>query len=1214
MSHARDPIPQWQWEFIDPGPRPDVSVVICAYGKVRMTLDCLWAIHEAQLANSALVEVIVVDDASPDDTTIQLAKLRGLQLVTLTENGGYLRAANRGIEAARGRHILMLNNDTLPQGRWIDPLLETMQTRGALAVGSKLVFADGTVQEAGGIIFSDGSGWNFGRGGDPDNPAFRYERRVDYCSAASLLIDGEFLRARGGFDVRYAPAYYEDTDACFAVREVGGEVWFQPSSVVVHLEGQSHGTDENSGLKRYQVLNRETFITRHATALRQQQPPGAEHVMVARERVRSRVIVVDNEVPTADRDSGSLRLFSIMRGLVRDGYGVTFLPVNGWRRPPYTRRLEAEGVEVLGTEDTWWPHLESLKESVSHVWLSRPDVTQRYLSKFGEVLPNARIVYDTVDLHFLREQRAADVGTQFGEAPDAKATRQLEIGLMKSVDDVVVVSPVEQQLLIDEEGIAAAIVPNVHTTVDNWASPNGREGILFVGNFRHPPNADGVQWLVDEVMPSVWEHNPELRLRIIGPDAPAEILSLNDDPRIDVLGWVPDLAPFYASSRVVVAPLRFGAGLKGKVGEALSHGVASVLTPVAAEGMPLVSGEHALIEEEPLAFASAIAVVCADDVLWQRLSTQGRQLIAQNYSPVAVRTAVRTLLGGAVDGVSDETVGATALPLRSLESAERYIADADRERSRLRVQLTDAKRAGELLTEQIERLRSDAFAEVGSEVGAEGKGHVAMSPALAPSDRGSDDVRDILTRALTQASAAREVQAGRSYRIAQGWSRLRRRTSSDGVPAGVNPEHLAALAVSGLFDSRWYRANYPDVAAAGVDPFEHYTTQGWREGRSPGPAFDTAWYLATYPDVAESDIDPAVHYVVWGWQEGRRPTSWALPIGTAAAVPAAPEPVPEPAPEPVYEPEPEFLPEPAVVVGSVTTEPREPLVFEELEVLDVPGVRILHVHGFKCAGTTFNWILERNYPGRVRYVESESIGRRLPWQRIRDEVDLSDARAVTSHLTTVPDVDAGLAAITVAFVREPLARLISAYRFEQRSTSPRFPGEPFANYLRRIVNTVESNYQSRLLSPQHFVASGPFLGWQLDPHLIDLDRPDLFVGVVERFDESMVLLEHRLASLGITFDGAYQLAENVSSGVFPTEPGWSGETRLADYDRLLHRRADTILSAQLGSLPDAEGALAEYRARCDALRESDPQVSLPENAQWTYLPPVGGEPAGRKTS
>ena len=1199
MSHARDPIPQWQWEFIDPGPRPDVSVVICAYGKVPMTLDCLWAIHEAQLANSARVEVIVVDDASPDDTSIRLAKIRGLQLVTLTENVGYLRAANRGIEAARGRHILMLNNDTLPQGRWIDPLLETMQSRGALAVGSKLVFADGTVQEAGGIIFSDGSGWNFGRGGDPDGPAFRYERRVDYCSAASLLIDGEFLRARGGFDERYAPAYYEDTDACFAAREAGGEVWFQPSSVVVHLEGQSHGTDENSGLKRHQVINRETFIERHAAALREQQPPGAEHVMVARERVRSRVIVVDNEVPTADRDSGSLRLFSIMRGLVRDGYGVTFLPVNGWRRPPYTRRLEAEGVEVLGTEDTWWPHLEALKDSVSHVWLSRPDVTHRYVSKFREVLPNARIVYDTVDLHFLREQRAVAVGTEFGEAPDAKATRKLEIGLMKSVDDVVVVSPVEQQLLIDEEGIATAVVPNVHTTLENWASPSGRDGILFVGNFRHPPNADGVQWLVDEVMPSVWEHDPQLRLRIIGPDAPAEIMALDDDPRIDVLGWVPDLAPFYASCRVVVAPLRFGAGLKGKVGEALSHGVASVLTPVAAEGMPLVSGEHALIEAEPLAFASAIAVVCADDVLWQRLSTQGRQLIAQNYSPAAVRTAVRSLLGGESEDASDESGGTAALPLPSLESAERYIAEADRERSGLRAQLTDAKLAGDVLTEQIERLRSAALAGVGDE----SRGYVATSPALAPTDRGSDDVRDILTRALTEASAARDVQAGRSYRIAQRWGRLRRRASTGGTPVGASPEHLAALAVSGLVDPRWYRANYPDVAAAGVDPFEHYTTQGWREGRSPGPAFDTTWYLATYPDVAESDIDPAVHYVVWGWQEGRRPTSWALPIGVATqAAVSASEPVVIVEPEPAFEP---------VVVSVVTTQPRE----QEAPEVDARGVRLMHVHGFKCAGTTFNWILERNFPGQVSYVESESIGRRLPWQRIRDEVDLANARAISSHLATVPDADAdadsGLAAITVAFVREPLARLISAFRFEQRSASPRFPGESFANYLRRVVNTVESNYQSRLLSPQHFGVSGPFLGWQLNPHLIDLDRPDLFIGVVERFDESMVLLEHRLASMGITFDGAYESPENVSRGEFPTEPGWSGVNRLVDFDRILHRRADRHLSAQLSSLPDAGGALAEYRARCDELRECGPQVSLPENAQWTYLPPVGGEPAGR---
>ena len=286
-------IPFWKWEFHDVGPQPDVSVVICAYGKVGMTMECLWSIHEAQGSNSAQVEVIVVDDASPDDTTAVLSQLRGLKLVTLTSNEGYLGAANRGIEVASGRHILLLNNDTLPQGRWIDPLLETLEQRGAGAVGARLVFDDGSVQEAGSIIFSDGSGWNYGRGMRPDDPRVGYERRVDYCSAAALLVDGTLLRNRGGFDERYRPAYYEDTDLCFAIREAGREVWYQPASIVVHLEGQSHGTDTASGVKKHQAINQAVFRARHAAALELQQEPGPASVGVARERVRGRVIVIE---------------------------------------------------------------------------------------------------------------------------------------------------------------------------------------------------------------------------------------------------------------------------------------------------------------------------------------------------------------------------------------------------------------------------------------------------------------------------------------------------------------------------------------------------------------------------------------------------------------------------------------------------------------------------------------------------------------------------------------------------------------------------------------------------------------------------------------------------------------------------------------------------------------------------------------------------------
>jgi len=1247
-------VPFWKWEFHDVGPRPDVSVVICAYGKVGMTLECLWAIHESQGSNAARVEVIVVDDASPDDTTAVLAQLRGLKLVSLTSNEGYLGAANRGIEAASGRHILLLNNDTLPQGRWIDPLLETLERRGAGAVGCKLVFDDGSVQEAGSIIFSDGSGWNYGRGMRPDDPRVGFERRVDYCSAAALLVDGTFLRDRGGFDERYRPAYYEDTDLCFAIREAGREVWFQPASIVVHLEGQSHGTDTASGIKKHQAINRDVFRARHAAALELQQEPSPESVGVARERVRGRVIVVDNEVPTPDRDSGSLRQFSLMQSMVDSGWGVTFLPVNGWRREPYTSRLERAGIEVLGTQDQWWSHLAEVAPSVTHVWLSRPNVTRDFLDKFRAALPEATIVYDTVDLHFLREQRGAEVLHDPSAESASRRLRQLEVGLMRQADRVVVVSPVEQALLRDEERVEADVVPNVHQRHHGWVSPTSRDGLLMVGSFRHPPNVDAAKWLASEIMPLVRQQRPDVTLRLVGADAPPSVLALAELDGVEVVGWVADLTPEYARARVIVAPLRFGAGLKGKVGEALAYGVPLVLTPVAAEGMDLVHEQHALVHEDPAGFASSVVRLIDDDSIWRILSAGGREFAAARYSPEAVGPMVRRIL----ENHEGEQAAVEMLPGVEPDqkvrpsSADDLLADAERHIAALETRLAaQSHRLGSddeatrVLTHQLEALRRS---ESISAVVVAADDRFAGERRLLEFER--DELLVVVQELLHRAGEVHHVESSRSYAVARRVGRWLRRGRQAQAPAATeaDAQRLALLAASGMVDRQWYLAAHPDVAAAGRDPFDHYTTQGWKELRSPGPQFDTAWYVATYPDVVESGIDPAVHYLVWGWQEGRRPAPWFYPdeyrrrhglaegdvcpiVHRAALSNVAVTRVGEAllqvdlgarAPEPVL-PELDDVIEPEVQV--VVTEPQAPapavpepddVIEAEVQVVvteprraapprttpSTDRVDLLHLHGFKCAGSTFAWILERNFPDQVVCVESEGEGERLAWQRIVNEVPLTEARAVSSHLCTLPPVGADFATLTVAFVREPLVRFLSAYRHEQ-VTGSALPGDTFAEYLTRVERS-QSNYQVRHLSPQGSPQLRPDWGWDMLPDLIDLERDDLFIGVVERFDESIILLEHRLAALGIEFDGSYGVVHNaargdlVSGDVLPS-------AGLTGIDDLLYRRVAAALDVRWNAFAlEHPEAMIDFRQRCKGVRASrlHASVSPKELPDWVILP------------
>ena len=636
----------WTWELRDPGSSPDVSIVICAHGHSEVTLACLKALDETQYVNAARAEVIVVDDASPDDTRVQVGNVRGVRVVGLDTNVGFLMAANAGLSVARGRHVLFLNNDTEPVGAWLDPLVDILDRRpGAMVVGSRLVYPDGTLQEAGGIIFDDASGWNYGRNGDPFDPRVTYEREVDYVSGASLLVRGDFLRERGGFDVRFAPAYYEDTDLCFAARAAGGEVWYQPASIVVHHEGKSHGTDEGSGVKAYQVVNKAKFARRWASALVHQWPNDPANVPMARQRTLrgQRILVVDNGIPAPDEDSGSVRLTKAMSVMLEAGFAVTFVALNGWRRQPYARRLERMGVEVLGVLDESWSHIESMRGGISHVWISRPGVASAVLDRMRDALPEAALVYDTVDLHFLRLERQAETTGDATDRIEALLQKRVEIDLIERSDAAIVVSEFEQRVLRPLVDTPVLVVPNIHDDDHAPVDPRGRTGLLFVGGFQHKPNEDAVLWFVEEVLPLVLQRRPEQVLTIVGSNVPPVVRAL-DGPSVRVVGWVEDLLPLYRSVRVGIAPLRYGAGVKGKVGEALSLGLPMGMTTIAAEGMHLKDGVSAMVADDPDGLADRIVALIDDDALWRSMSASGREVISERFGPRAAQAAILTVL------------------------------------------------------------------------------------------------------------------------------------------------------------------------------------------------------------------------------------------------------------------------------------------------------------------------------------------------------------------------------------------------------------------------------------------------------------------------------------------------------------------------------------------------------------------------------------------
>ncbi len=629
---------------------PRASIVIPVYNQCARTLSCLRALAEHPPHTTH--EVIVVDDGSADQTASVLPAIAGLRYHRRSANGGFIAACNDGAALARGEFLVFLNNDTVPQPGWLDALLRPFDedaSHGLPAVGlvgAQLLYPDGRLQEAGGVVFADGSGWNYGRYESADDPRFGYLRDADYVSGAAMAIPRALFARAGGFDTRYAPAYYEDTDLAFAVRELGHRVLYQPAARVVHDEGATSGTDTGSGVKACQPRNRQRFAEHRQQALALQPAPGTIPSPAMLHRRQPQVLVIDAMTPMPDHDSGSLRLVNLMRLLLDQGAHVVFLPANREHAGRYTQDLQQLGVEAwyapFAARAPAW--LREHGARFDSVLACRHYVAREFLPLLRRHAPQARIVFDTVDLHYLREQRGAELAGDAALARAAARTRTLELDTIARADVTVVVSETERALLArDAPRARVEVLSNLHQLAGPGQAFAQRRDLVFVGGFRHPPNDDAVRWFVEEVFPTVRARLPAVRFHCIGSHVTPAIQALATHDGVIIHGHLPDIAHYMDGCRICVAPLRFGAGVKGKINMSMAHGQPVVATACAVEGMHLIDGHDVLVAEGAEQFAQAIIRLYQDPLLWQRLSDNGLDNVARHFSLDAARAAVHEL-------------------------------------------------------------------------------------------------------------------------------------------------------------------------------------------------------------------------------------------------------------------------------------------------------------------------------------------------------------------------------------------------------------------------------------------------------------------------------------------------------------------------------------------------------------------------------------------
>jgi GT2 family glycosyltransferase/glycosyltransferase involved in cell wall biosynthesis len=649
------------------------SIIIPTYNGWEQLGRCLVALEET-LPHPFEGEVIVVDDGSGEETQAVLEEWEqsssrlNLKIVRNGSNAGFLESCNRGATAASGDFLIFLNDDTLPQFGWLTALLRTFRTHpSAGAVGGRLLYPDGKLQEAGGVIYSDGSGANFGNGDYlVDDPLFGFVREVDYCSGALLATPRKVFEEIGGFDDRYCPAYYEDTDYCFTLRDRGYRIYYQPESVVVHFEGGTGGTDLSAGVKKHQVSNQAKFATKWQSALRDQpDPPDAYDLEVwhalskrgrpGRSRQGGRALVSAPLLPEFDREGGSRRIFHMIEFLRSAGWSVSFLAENPYGDERYVRMLQRRGVAVYRG---FGPRADDLFKygnfdlAVFAFWY----LAEGHAQELRRVSPDTKIMVDVIDLHWLRAVRrhflppvgATDAnGT---DTPEFGSEMVRELEAYAQADAVLTTSDEEAQMihnLLGRQSLAHT-VPDHEEAVASEVAFRDRRGILFVANFNHPPNLDAVIWFCEEILPKMdRELLKEHPLSIVGHRPPPAVLEYAEaSPFINVVGWVPSVVPYLQKARVTIVPMRYGAGTKRKLLQALMSHTPTVTTSMGIEGLSVEPDRHALLADDAEGFAAATERLLRDPKLWAKLSENGSEAVGKIHSREAVLDRLTEVVGG----------------------------------------------------------------------------------------------------------------------------------------------------------------------------------------------------------------------------------------------------------------------------------------------------------------------------------------------------------------------------------------------------------------------------------------------------------------------------------------------------------------------------------------------------------------------------------------
>jgi glycosyltransferase involved in cell wall biosynthesis/SAM-dependent methyltransferase len=382
-----------------------------------------------------------------------------------------------------------------------------------------------------------------------------------------------------------------------------------------------------------------------------------------------RLLFIDWSTPRPDRDAGSLSAFQILKIYINLGYDVTFIPSDLKYLGDYTEAVRSLGVRCLHKEDigTLRDHLKKSGKSYDFIMLCRAPVAAHYLADIRKFAPQAKVLLNTVDLHFLRENREAEIDGAQEKIEAARRSKEWELDIISKCDVTIVLNPVEKEILQRELPNAdIRTIPLIFVEAEyEYPAFEARRDILFIGSFLHSPNTDAVLYFHRDVLPLVRKVIPDIKFHVIGNAPPPEVTALHNGSGTVIHGHVKDISMMFHACKLSVAPLRFGAGIKGKIATSLAYGLPVVATSLAAEGMEIEAGRHVLVADDAQQFADAVVSAYTSEDLWNRLSRNGHDRVLESFSAMTGHRLISRFM-------KDINPGHKQLDCYTLRSHEEY--------------------------------------------------------------------------------------------------------------------------------------------------------------------------------------------------------------------------------------------------------------------------------------------------------------------------------------------------------------------------------------------------------------------------------------------------------------------------------------------------------------------------------------------------------------